>query len=494
MLLGHYFELFRQERGLVVAIAAGVFAVSVVIAVARLFLMPGYTATAIVTVLPTPAELSYSRRFVSDGDGGSDPSAVMMQTHIEHLLSRPVAELTYERLLETAPPEEGPKAPRPPLVELAKSILTGVRAGYQFVNTGTLAQPSPRDKAILGIQKAISVDWVHGSYILRISADADSAAQAARIANSVAQAYVTRSRQLADQAATAVRGYLQEEIAKRQMGLDPDGVSELRRRLVDIELSRTAGLGQVRIIEPAKEPLRPAFRAVPAVVGGAVGGVLIAVLVIVLKDTFGATARTGTDMMRIVGRRFLGSVPPALAQSARRLPVRRSLPLPPVNRFAALVAGRIALLNGHSDQLWVHVIGIGGRLTARQGGIAIATALANWNLPAELVMGPDERYRVRHGNGGLQLDPVAPDDPVGGGPVVTAGPPSPPRPLLLIDARESRPEAVEQHTQVFEVVAGGVTPRPIVVIAVAAGEVEEDLLSTMAADGAPDERLFLLVS
>lgn len=271
MLLGHYFELFRQERGLVVAIAAGVFAVSVVIAVARLFLMPGYTATAIVTVLPTPAELSYSRRFVSDGDGGSDPSAVMMQTHIEHLLSRPVAELTYERLLETAPPEEGPKAPRPPLVELAKSILTGVRAGYQFVNTGTLAQPSPRDKAILGIQKAISVDWVHGSYILRISAEADSAAQAARIANSVAQAYVTRSRQLADQAATAVRGYLQEEIAKRQMGLDPDGVSELRRRLVDIELSRTAGLGQVRIIEPAKEPLRPAFRAVPAVVGGAVG-------------------------------------------------------------------------------------------------------------------------------------------------------------------------------------------------------------------------------
>lgn len=492
MLIGHYLDLVRQYRRLVLAISLGIFVASTAIAMAQVLLMPVYTATASVTVLPTSAELSYSRRFVSDGDGGADPAAVMMQTHIENLFSRPVAELTLELLSQNR--DAGPPEIEAGLLQrLAKQAIGSMQVLYQLVNSGTVAEVSPYDRAVGAIQEAISVDWVQGSYILRVSARANTPEKAAGIANSLSQAYVERSRQVAGEAAAAVRHYLEEEASKRQTRLGPEGINDLRRRLVDIELSRSAGLGQVRIIDPAVAPLRPSAKIVPLSVGGAVAGALSAILVVIALDIFGGTARTSMDMTRIVGHRFLGRVPPPLALSACQQPPSGQLPLQSGTRFATGVTGRIGITSNASDQLWVHVIGIGGQHTARQGAIAIAAAFAICDMPTDVILG-EERYRVRRESRGLRIQPLASDELLGSGPIVTAGPLLTHRPALLTDSREPADEADESHPQVFTAEVEDVVSRPLIIIAVAAGQVHEELLAAMAVEGDSGERLFLLVA
>lgn len=496
MIISHYLELVWQYRRLVAMIALGIFLAATGVGVVQLLMTPVYIATASVTVLPTQAELSYSRRFVSDGDGGSDPAAVMMQTHIENLFSRPVAELTLKRLLNDGEDDADEAAAEPddnPLKRMVKQALSTLKTFYQIANTGTAAQPSAYDKAIAGIQKSISVDWVQGSYILRISAEADTPKRAARIANSVSQAYVERNRRVADEAAAAVRQYLEQELAKHQTRLDPDGVNDLRRRLVDAELSRTAGLGQVRIIDPAVEPLRPSMSVVPISVGGGATGVLMGLLVVIAIDTFGSAARTSMDMSRVVGSRFIGRVPAGLALRARQQLGKAKLPLSPVSRFATAITGRISLAGNPSGQIWVHVIGVGGECTARQGGIAIGAAFAASDIPTTVILGPGERFRVRCTANGLLVQRLEPDEPLGSGPIVTAGPLVARRPPLLADARTSRSEPLDEPSQANEASHGGIVPRPLVVVAAAAGQVSEDLLAAMAREGGPPERFFVLV-
>ncbi len=492
MVIEHYWDLFRQHLRLVLAISLGIFLVSTAIAFAQVLLMPTYVASASVTVLPSSAELTYSRRFVSDGDGGSDPAAVMMQTHIENLLSRPVAELTVQHMNRDGGADEAEPEPGP-IEALAKQAMAAVKRTYQIVNSGTAAELSPQDKAIAAIQEAVSVDWVQGSYILHISAEAKTPEKAALIANSIAQAYVERSRLVATEAAAAVRRYLEQEIAQRQTRLDPEGISDLRRRLVDIELSRSAGLGQVRIIDPAVQPLRPSVKVVPMSVGGGAVGVLTAFLVVIAIDLFSGTARTSADMTRIVGHRFLGRVPPRLALGARQQPSSGYLDLPSGHRFIAGITGRIGI-GSTSGQLWVHVIGVGGYHTARQGGIAIAAAFAICDIEADVILGAEERYRVRRERGNLCIRMLTPGEPLGEGPVITAGPLLTHRPALLTDNRDRQPEPDEDEPHVSERATVEPVPRPTVVVAVAAGKVPEELLQTMAVEGGSGERLFLLVS
>ncbi len=492
MPIHHYLELLRQHRRLVAMMTLGTGAGAAVIALLLLLLMPVYTATASVTILPTEAELSYSRRFVSEGNVGVDPSAVMMQTHIEYLLSSPVAELTLQRLQEEAEKQgAGAAEPTQPslLARLVSAGLDGLRSLYYLVNSGTAALPSPHDEAVAAIQNSLSIELVEGSYIMRIAASAGTPEAASQIANTVAQAYIERSLEVAAAAAESVTSYLKDELAKRQTQLDPQAISDLRSRLLEAELSRGAGMAQVRIIDNAETPLRPAFpKVVPMSVGGLVVGGLSAVLLIIIMDTFGRTASTSLDMTRIVGRRFLGRVPPPLAALAQRPVVRACLPLPASSAFTAGVAARLGLV-GATEQPWVHVVGIGGKQTARQGAMAIAAAYASCDMPADLIVDTRERYRVLRERGELRVQPLSTDERPRGGPVITVGS------LLsrpLLGDSHGQTHSATAPTQVVESTRTDTMPRSLV-IAVAAGQAHEDLLTMLAVEGGPGERMFLLV-
>lgn len=488
----HYLELLRQHRRLVALMTLGTGAAAAAVALLLLLLMPVYTATASVTILPTEAELSYSRRFVSEGNVGVDPSAVMMQTHIEYLLSRPVAELTLQRLQEEVEQQGGNAvAPTQPglLARLASMGLNGLRAMYYLVNSGTAALPSPHDEAVAAIQNSLGIELVEGSYIMRIAASAGTPEAASKIANTVAEAYIERSLEVAAAAAESVTSYLKAELAKRQTQLDPEAISDLRSRLLEAELSRGAGMAQVRIIDKAETPLRPGFpKVVPMSLGGVVVGGLSAVLLIIIMDTFGKTATTSVDMTRIVGRRFLGRVPPALATVAQRPVVRARLPLPASSAFTAGVAARLGLA-GATEQPWVHVVGIGGKQTARQGAMAIAAAYASCDMPADLIVDTKERYRVMRERGELRVQPLTTDERPRGGPVITVGSLLS-RPLLG-DSR-STPQSASAPAQIVESTRTDNLPRSLI-IAVAAGQAHEDLLTMLAVEGGVGDRMFLLV-
>ncbi|MBF0334360.1 MAG: hypothetical protein HQL40_12050, partial [Alphaproteobacteria bacterium] len=311
MPIRHYLELLAQYRRLVIAVTLGVGLVSAAFSLLLLLIGPQYRATAGVTVLPTHAELSFSERFQQ---GGSNPAGLMMQTHIEYLISRPVAELTLDKLVErgNAQNEGEAAAPAEPgwIARMVGGAMHQLRVAYHLINYGEHVDPSPYDEAVTDIQRSVAVRLVEGSFILQITASADNPEAAALIANTLAEAYVARIHQTVDEAAGKLTEHLKREIGRRQSQIDPQEVAALRNRLLDVELSRAAAIGQVRVIDPAQAPLYPAFpKLLPNTAAGLVAGAMVAVMVVIVLDTFGGTARTTADMRRLVGEQFLGGVP-----------------------------------------------------------------------------------------------------------------------------------------------------------------------------------------
>ncbi len=490
MILQHYLELLVQYRRLVVAgtLAAAVGAG----ALAWVFLvhLPVYIATASVTILPSEAELSFSRRFLRDGSGrGDNPADVMMQTHVEYLLSRRVAELTLERLEHEAPPEEAEaEAEAEPglLRGLAGQAVASLRAAYKAINTGTAAEADPHEKAVNGIRKALDVALVENSYIMQIAAHAATPQAAATIANTVAEAYVQRVRELQEGSAAALIAELKAELAKRQVQLDPQGATNLRSQLIELELAGEATIEQVRVIDPAVPPLHPASpKVVPAGVAGGTIGFLSCILLIIVLDTFGSTARTSMDMTRVVGSRFLGRVPPALsgpwAGTDRRLPLRGAA------SFAAAAGARMGLIEGRRD-IWIRVAGIDDPLTAQKAAVGIAAACTTSGLPVELLLDQQRRFAVRRDRRALEFKALAQDEPFVGGAVITASPFLQPPLRRLTSGGDATATARAPETVAP---AEPDLPRELVVVAVAVGKVHEDLLATLARNG--EKRMFVLV-
>jgi hypothetical protein len=122
------------------------------------------------------------------------------------------------------------------------------------------------------------------------------------------------------------------DLAVQEAELD---LEELQRRRVALDLATKARLSQVRVIDPAVEPLYPFFPKVllNTIVATIVGGALALVPVFAV-DVLGSGVRTGYDLERIAGLRAL----PTLSRwSLSRRPSGRR-----VKRFAAVFGRRIA--------------------------------------------------------------------------------------------------------------------------------------------------------
>lgn len=430
MIFTHFFQLLLHYRALALKVAIGITGSVCLLSLLLLISFPIYKGKAIVSMLPTEAELSYTKGWL--GQSQFNPNNIMVQTHIENLLSRPVMEKTLAKILEQYDPEF--VAPG----GLVKDVISGLKAAfwttYNVLNYGKHVPVDPYEDLLNQLMKGIDIEAVEGTLILEIEASTLYQSVSAIAANELAAAYVERVHDDMDRAAVALRNYLKQQIDQRETALSEvenealakrselnvlnleeersslltareterakledaqaaliifdskikslraeqsvlrrqggvgvagevdrelamaqtnrQGLSQmvalreenvkrydnqlaqlaknekalqafdrrkerlendivsLQDRLVTVDLSQARALSQVRVLNPAIEPVYPAFPKVLVftIVGG-VASVFVIAFLLVLLDTTSQTIKTELDMRRLVGDRFLGYLP-----------------------------------------------------------------------------------------------------------------------------------------------------------------------------------------
>ena len=181
-MLEHYRELFRLFRGSILwgMTVAGLFACG--LSMFLLKFMPLYAATVTLNMQPSEEALRFNRQFV--GVGQFNPATIITQTHIERLLSDPVTERAFDILLSKV--EGDPPVDEPNMIDEFKTLAW---TWWAKLNYGFYTAQDTRTEHLNAVRNAVSVDFVEGSYIIRLEATSRYPELAARIANAYATAY-----------------------------------------------------------------------------------------------------------------------------------------------------------------------------------------------------------------------------------------------------------------------------------------------------------------
>ncbi len=217
-MISHYLELFWYYRRLVIigTIVAGcsVLLLSMFLLIAS----PFYKAVATVTMQPTEAELAFTQGWL--GVSQFNPAAILTQTHIEHLLSRPVAEKALQLLLAG---EVNSGAAETGLNGFVKKLGRSVkRLFWKTWNTLNYGKHIPLNESaelLITLMEAIDVEVVEGSYIINIEVLYDDPIIAAKIANVIATAYVHQSRIDYSKQSDVLRDSLISQLEKKEQAL-----------------------------------------------------------------------------------------------------------------------------------------------------------------------------------------------------------------------------------------------------------------------------------
>lgn len=240
MILSHYLQIVWHYRKisaiLFFSVTLGVASLGTVL----LYATPIYTGIAKVSLLPTESELAFTRTFVQSSQ--FSPANMISQTHIENLISRPVAEGAIKRLLDTfGAPETSDVGG---LVDRVRRGLQGakraIRRVYNILNSGRHVPLDPYTDAILTLQDSVEVEMVEGTYILEISVSWDDPRIAAAAANILAEAYVDRVREQTVAASDALEAWLEDEVdtnTRRLAGLQR-AEAELKRELGIVDVAQ----------------------------------------------------------------------------------------------------------------------------------------------------------------------------------------------------------------------------------------------------------------
>lgn len=342
MVFQHYFELLRSQRWQIlfmIGVTTVAFALS---SYHRMRTSPEYSAAANVVMMPTEAELTFSQ----DTAGGTVARAMLTETYIEYVKSRPVVESALGRVKEVAlasgtPVEEPIVIPSTnPLIEMLKSFADRVDRFLKEIDTGAYVEVPETEREIAAMQKAIDVSNVTNTHILRIAVTLPDPQAAALMANTLAESYVERISEQLNSDANELESYLQTEIARKEAELaalraeqtrlterfgllqDTTGngildqmrvvetqLAELHSRLLSVNLSRASTSTQVRMIEPAIVPVVPSTPGVIRMTTlGLFVGVLLAFATVIIRDTLSDTIRTTADLRRVVGVRSIGQL------------------------------------------------------------------------------------------------------------------------------------------------------------------------------------------
>jgi succinoglycan biosynthesis transport protein ExoP len=464
MMIKHYLELLSHYRRLVIIIVVALTSAAAVLSAIILFTAPLYTATASVVMLPTEAELTFTRGWL--GFSQYNPANVLTQTQMEYLLSRPVAEKTLHKVIEdiaAKPKPTGFKALVGSAVSKSRRLL---RQTYMILNSGKFVPLDPQEEALQELMEGIKIEMIEGSYVLQIKVTLLHPAAAAAAANALAGAYDEMIAEQSIQAASRLGTFFDKEIAAREAELDTlamreyalrkeldvlsledqrqyllnalenerqalaaaqvelaefdarmaalrseqgdvqqrrilakldeemtmEGVtrteiaqrvalrqkniaslkreqeqlaqkeeplneiemrknavetdlSSLRERMLNVQMSTSSQLAQVRMINPATVPLYPSFPKVVLNTGiGFVAAVLLSFFALVLLDTTSGTVKTFTDLRRLVGARAVARLSPGMIAHVERGGTGRAAR--ELSDLAREIAGHLAGRNG----------------------------------------------------------------------------------------------------------------------------------------------------
>ncbi|WP_192361874.1 hypothetical protein [Mesorhizobium mediterraneum] len=340
----HYIELARYYKWLLIAIAGGITGVVALTSVFLLFATPLYTGTTTVTMLPTDAELAYTKSWL--GPGQFDPASIMTATHTEYLLSRPVVQRTVDRLMKEYGVNESasPAGFKRQLHAVFAAFKSGLRRTYNYLNSGTNVPIDAYEDAILTMQDNIEVEAIEGSFMLQISVTWDNPKIASAAANYLAQAYLDEVQEQINLAADVLIAKLRSEVSASQGNLSQAALTNLNDRVATIELSRSSGLANLRVIDSALPPNYPSFPLVVVnTLVGLAAGIVLAWFALVVLDTFSETIKTSADLERVIGERNLGLIRRRIVRLSLRRPLpchTRSLFGNMRNRLMTLGAGR----------------------------------------------------------------------------------------------------------------------------------------------------------
>jgi len=354
MIVKHYLELVECHSRfliLMVIFSAAAFGGA---GIYKLHTSPEYTASANVTMLPTEAELAFSRNSASSRVAAQ----TLSETYMEYVRSRPVIENALRKIdaMSAAWAQDAPDSSASfgsdesppvlgglrldwlqPILARAGEIVSRYKRRLTEFDKGSYVELPEAERRIERIRDAISVDNVASTHILRIRVTLDDPKSAALVANTLADAYVERMSEQSNSEANELEGYLREQIEAKDdviAGLraersrlaerfgvvnDQSGViddrlaveeaqlAELHSRLLTVNLSRASSSAQVRVVEPAIEPAYPSS---PSVIGltqtGILVGFLLAAASIVIRDALSDTVKTSSDLYRLVGSRGIG--------------------------------------------------------------------------------------------------------------------------------------------------------------------------------------------
>jgi len=185
-MLTHYRQLLRHYRDVIVrgSLVAG--GLALLLSVLLLRSMPIYESSVTLNMQPSVEELQFNRGFL--GVSQFNPATIIAQSHIEMLLSRPVAERAIDKLIAQNDGQLPVEAPT-----IFDRLRTGFFATIRILNFGYFTPLSERETYINDLIGATSVEIVEGSYILRVSISYSDPKIAADAANALAEAYVEQS-------------------------------------------------------------------------------------------------------------------------------------------------------------------------------------------------------------------------------------------------------------------------------------------------------------
>ena len=229
MIFEHYFSLIRVYRWPIIGIILGTPLIAFLLSSLWLLAMPFYSAQTTVNLIPTDSELMFAQG--ASGRGG-DPTKKLVQTHIEYLLSRPVAEMTLDKLLKNKsylepPPVSGFDAF---VQEYIVPVIKSAVKTYRTIDSGYYVKPTEKEQLLNELMDGISVEPVEGSFVLRIEVTTKKRrGAAALICNTLAEVYLERIRTQVRDAATAAISELNIDLSARQ-----DALEKLAQRRVEL--------------------------------------------------------------------------------------------------------------------------------------------------------------------------------------------------------------------------------------------------------------------
>jgi Mrp family chromosome partitioning ATPase len=217
----------------------------------------------------------------------------------------------------------GPLAGSADINTVARSLSTINRLTTTDSVLGRARTSVGGNETIESLRDVVSSDVSIDANVITVTATAETANRAARIANAIAASLVVEEQQVILDRYRELRAALVAELARlRAAGASADQIAALEERLAALSVAGTNGGGSLRLIEPASPPSSPTSPR-PKVNGflAFFGAAFLAMLVVLAREQFTPRVSSARELAGIVDLPILGGVP-RLGRGSRRRPAQ----------------------------------------------------------------------------------------------------------------------------------------------------------------------------